>query len=202
MFVLRIYHHKLNILLSQYETITFLVRMASSTDKLIRVLETYSRKIHRMTRNIVNTGNPYALKELRYGLFLNPIPHEVGLIFQVPSGWRDNSVTHIPLIVEDDIGVHSKVILWDPLSKSDTHYHPSVHCFFTPVHNNGLSQSVLREDRFNERVVWDTGALNTGKFMYIHDTIGAHRLMNTSHTRAIASYHLYISEQSLKSDRA
>lgn len=154
-----------------------------------------------MARNIVYSDNPEAFKEITYGLWLNPIPREIGILFQVPPGRRSENVTHIPLIEEHDIGLHSKVIIWDPLSKSDTHYHPSVHCFFTPIHN-GLSQSILNEDPVRESAKWATRPINTGQFLYIHDSIGAHQIINTSTTRSIASYHLYIREDSLTSDRA
>lgn len=154
-----------------------------------------------MVRNAIHTENPEEFKGLTYGLWRNPIPHDAGIMFQLTPGIYGKKVTHIPLISEHDIGVHSKLIIWDPLAESDTHYHPSVHCFFTPVHNNGLSQSVLREDPHYGSATWITQPINTGRFMYIHDAIGPHKMMNTSRTRAIASYHLYISEHSLPKER-
>ena len=156
-------------------------------NKVKGVMGTYSLRIHHMIRKLIEQKHSIPVETIQNGLRMNPIPFEYEL-YMIPYTYETSEMmTHIPLFEDPDIGVSSKVIIWNPLAESDTHYHPNVHCFFTPV-RRGLChiENNTKKTELTKRT-----------YTYIHDSIGPHRMLNSSSIYPNVSYHLYIQEDTL-----
>jgi len=172
-----------------------IVNMA--TAKLQSVMTAYSTRIHRLARRAINHKDVDPLVEFKNRIRLNPIHHQIGILFLPDILRKGDPIEHIPLLKDTDIGVYSKLIIWPPLAESDTHSHPSIHCFFTPI-QAGLAQSIIYESLHYGDIEYDAGPLVGESYEYIHDSIGAHRMKNQCKTRTVASYHVYIQEDAFR----
>lgn len=168
---------------------------SEATTLLIRYLKQYSMKIHRIARNAIQNDISEPIRHIQCGLWMNPIHHN---LIRVCGPITCNEIIHVPLLDEPDIGVSSKAILWPPGSESDTHYHPHIHCFFTPIHR-GLQHSVTRDDPHYGDSTRFGFHIRPGNYVYIHDSIGPHQLTNVSSSKSVMSYHLYIQEDGIGS---
>ena len=164
------------------------------TEKMYRALKAYSSTVHGMVRTVLQSDTTKQFSQIRLGLWLNPLPYHVRQVPRPVPFTGEKSVQHIQLIESPDIGVYSKMIVWNPLESSSAHFHENTHCFFTGVHT-GLQQTIHSIDG-NETTV----PVNIGLYSYLHDTIGSHSMKNLSGANTCVSYHLYIDDDTLRSD--
>ena len=164
---------------------------SEATSLLIRYLKRYSTVNHLIVRNAILNDLLEPIRYIQCALWMNPIHHN---LIHACGPIACNDITHIPLLDEPDIGVSSKAILWPPGSESDTHYHPHIHCFFTPIHH-GLIHSVTLDGPYYGDSTRTGFNIHPGNYVYIHDSIGPHQLKNTSHTASVMSYHMYLQDE-------
>jgi hypothetical protein len=153
-------------------------------NKVKNTLGIYSLRIHNIVRTIIKEHETVPIGYILNGLEMNPLPFEYEhSMFPSAFETRD-SITHIPLYEDSEFGIESKAIIWNPMVESNTHSHPGVHCFFSPV-QLGLCHTI------NDTT--EVGLIPR-KYNYIHDSVGSHRMRNSLRAYPIVSYHLYIQE--------
>lgn len=145
-----------------------------------------------MVREHLEEGGAHILTHIRTSLWLHPPPQHLHT-YPRPVPWECvYPVNSIPLLEDAQIGIYSKMIVWNPGVVQDTHFHPMEHCFFTSFHK-GLTHIVQGQSDTIE-VSHPPRVIHPGRYEYIHDTIGPHRILNTTEN-VIISYHLYIDER-------
>ena len=194
--------YKLIRVLAEYVSRIYFMNQMNRTNRiLLDTIMGYSTRIHKMVHLTLHGKHKDPLRALHYGLWLNPIPSRIGDMFHASPAHTGNKPIKISLIKDDEIGVSSKLLIWDPFAKSDEYSYPSTHSFFIPIHR-GLHQTILYPNSHYGDSNWFSQEIQRDTFSYIYDTTGEHHMVNTCKDKTIMSYHLYIKEESLDNSRA
>lgn len=168
-----------------------------------RVITPYAKRVHQLVKNAILCDPSIPVNPIIVGLWENSVPSEVRHTIQPIPKERINANTHIPILYDPEFGISSTVIVWNPNTGSGVHYHPHVHCFFTALHPDIYCTRMYRrvihdQYTYKNMYTWESRQMIPGIYQYIHDTEGPHSMENASDTKAVASFHLYIHDKSLK----
>nr|XP_045612310.1 cysteine dioxygenase-like isoform X1 [Procambarus clarkii] len=101
------------------------------------------------------------------------------------------------LIDEGNGKFNLMLLCWGPSHTSTIHDHANAHCFMKMMSGSlqevrfEWPQEAAEEQKEQEMVETDRNVLKINDVVYINDSLGLHRVENTSHSEGAVSLHLY-----------
>ena len=170
--------------------------MNHNTSKLVRLLKTYSRKTHQIAKTAIYAENGSLIETVKKGLWLCPLSKEFNFMFPISPVENSEDITTIILREDDDIGVVSKLQIWNPMAQDVFDpFEMGYHSFIAPIHNGLLHDkrtvhsSVMGSSGYVEYV---TKSMNPAEFVYSLDCVEPQCIVNSRTTMCIATYSLNI----------